>query len=366
MNIKKIMVPYTAIALSAFALLIIGLVSCGENENANEQRSILPAEKFDLTEWKISLPIDDDNDGKGDKLSQKELQTYQHPDYFYVDAEGNMVFAAPNKASTSPNSTNTRSEMHHMFGGEKSEKNTFSNNFALKSNKRANEFAQVGGNLQATVKVNHVAKRAKYAEKPTAFSVVVGQIHATKDKVRIAEGEGYGYGNEPLKIYYKKWPNHEYGSVFWNYERNLESENPDRTDISYPVWGKPWLDLDNPGEQGIALNEAFSYEVNVYENIMYLTFTNTRHGTVNYEINLVNNVDAYGEIDEFDHANGYAGDAIYFKAGAYNQCSIKDDPSFRYPACLGTGDWATDKANGDYAQVTFMRLETDSAKTPKK
>jgi len=361
MNLKKILLPNSAIALSILALL-----GCGSGNNANEQHLTLPAEKFDLTEWKISLPIDDNNDGKGDKLNQKELQTYQHPDYFYLDTEDNIVFAAPNKASTSPNSTNTRSEMHHILGDEKNKKNAFANNFSLKSNKRANEFAQVGGNLQATVKVNHVAKRAKYAGKPTAFSVVVGQIHATKDKTLIAEGEGYGYGNEPLKIYYKKWPNHEYGSVFWNYERNLESENPDRIDISYPVWGKPWLDMDTPGKQGIALNEAFSYEVNVYEDTMYLTFTTARHGTVNYEINLANNVDAHGTVDELDHPNGFAGDATYFKAGAYNQCSTKDDPSFRYPACPGTGDWATDKANGDYAQVTFMRLVTDSAKKPKK
>lgn len=360
MKINKIL-----FSCSVSILSVLALQSCEKQDNSIEQGLVLPAEKFDLSHWQINTPTDTNNDGVVDLITVKGLQTYQHPDYFYIDAEGNMVFAAPNKAITSVNSTNTRSELHHMLGGEKGEKYALANNFALKANKRANEFAQIGGNLQATLKVNHVAKRAKYAEKPTAFSVVVGQVHASQDAGRVAEGEGYGYGNEPLKIYYKKLPNHKYGSVFWTYELNLEKDNPKRTDISYPVWGKAWLDTDNPGKQGIALNETFSYEVNIYENIMYLTFTTERHETVNYAIDLTNSVDAYGNVDERDHPNGYTGEANFFKAGAYNQCSTKDDPSFRYPACPGTGNWATDKANGDYTQVTFMRLVTAKAQNPK-
>ena len=361
MRFTEILLPCCALILGGAALLG-GLATNDENE----QTLTLPAEKFDLSHWKINIPTDANNDGIVDEISVKDIQIYQHPDYFYLDAKGYMVFAAPNKAITSINSTNTRSELHHMLSGENANTKAFSNNFALKSNYRANEFAQVGGNLQATLKVDHVAKRAKYTEKPTAFSVVVGQIHAVQDKVRRAEGEGYGWGNEPLKIYYKKWPNHDYGSVFWNYERNLEKENPNRIDVSYPVWGKEWLDTENPGEHGIALNETFTYEVNVYEDTMYLTFTTARHGTVNFEVNLANNVDANGRVDELDHPGGYVGEANFFKAGAYNQCSTKDHPSFRYPGCPGTGDWTTDKANGDYTQVTFMRLVAGSAKKPKK
>lgn len=247
-----------------------------------------------------------------------------------------------------------------------SKKDGFANNFALQANKDAEQYGQIGGNLQATLAVNHVAKRAKYPNKPPAFSLVVGQIHATKDKKRVAQGDGYGYGNEPLKIYYKKWPEHKYGSVFWNYERNLAKEDPNRQDISYSVWGTPWNETTSPGEQGIALDEPFSYEVNVYQNTMYLTFTSERLGTKHFEINLANNVDANGQVDKLDHPNGYTGDANFFKAGAYDQCSIKDDPGMWYPACLGTGDWKTDKENGDYAQVTFSSLVTGPAKAPQK
>lgn len=354
MKITKLLLPCCAVAVSSAAL-----VGCLAVNDEKQQTIIFPAEKFDLSHWKINVPTDVDNDGKVDEVNVTDIQTYQHPDYFYIDDDGNMVFAAPNKAITTLNSSNTRSELRHMLPSKDDMVKPYLNNFALKSNKNADKFVQVGGNLQATLKVNHVAKRAKYPEKPTAFSVVVGQIHAAKDKALRAEGEGYGWGNEPLKIYYKKLPSHEYGSVFWNYERNLKKEDPNRTDISYPVWGKAWLDLEDPKEQGIALNEAFSYEVNVVEDTMFLTFTNARHGKVNFEINLADNIDANGVVDEYDNPNGYSGDANFFKAGAYNQCATKDHPSFRYPACLGTGDWATDKANGDYTQVTFTRLIVD-------
>ena len=348
------------------AISFLTLAGCNATHRGNEKSQLVPADKFDLTHWKITIPTDNNNDGKVDGISAKEIQTFAHPDFFYLNGEGNMVFATPNKAFTTPNSSNTRSELHHVVGGMNSKKDGFANNFALQANKDAEQYGQIGGNLQATLAVNHVAKRAKYPNKPPAFSVVVGQIHATKDKTRGAQGDGYGYGNEPLKIYYKKWPEHQYGSVFWNYERNLAKEDPNRQDVSYSVWGTPWDETTAPGEQGIALDEPFSYEVNVYQNTMYLTFTSERLGTKHFEINLANNVDANGQVDKLDHPNGYTGDANFFKAGAYDQCSIKDDPGMWYPACLGTGDWKTDKENGDYAQVTFSRLVTGPAKAPQK
>ncbi|MBQ4832053.1 polysaccharide lyase family 7 protein [Pseudoalteromonas sp. MMG010] len=352
--------PFYALCVSS--IMLTGCINSTKNNAA--EGVILPAQKFDLSQWQINTPTDIDNDGVVDEIRLKELQSYYHPDYFYINDEGNMVFAAPNKAITSVNSTNTRSELHNMLGGELAQEKDFSNNFALKNNRRAEQFAQIGGNLKATLSVNHVSKRAKYAEKPTAYSVVVGQVHAIQDPARQAEGEGYGWGNEPLKIYFKKWPNHQYGSVFWNYERNLEKDNPNRIDISYPVWGNDWLDKSEPAKKGIALDEPFSYEVNVVDNTMYLTFTNERHGTMKYEINLANNIDAFGVQDTLDHPKGYQGEGHFFKAGAYNQCSTADKPSFRYPACPGTGDWKTDKLNGDYTQVTFMALTTTSGYLP--
>jgi len=319
----------------------------------------VPADKFNLKHWKITLPVDANGDGKVDEVDVSGLRTYSHPDYFYLDEQGFLVFNAPNKAITTSGSTNTRSELRQMYRGvnKKIKTHDRKNNFAIKANRRAKKFADIGGQLEATLKVNHVAINAKNPNKKPAFSVVVGQIHADKNSSDVKKGKPYGYGNEPLKIYYKKWPNHKTGSVFWNYERNLAKDDPNRTDISYPVWGNTWDNPEDPGENGIALGEFFNYNINVHGNIMQLTFrTADPTKTVKYEIDLSNNVDANGKVDEKDNPIGYTGDAMYFKAGAYNQCSTHDKDGFWYAGCSGTGDWETDKANGDYTSVAFSKI----------
>ena len=352
------------ISVVATTLVISG---CGTTPEATQpettQPNIHPADKFDLTNWKVTLPLDADGNGKADEINVKDIQTFSHPDFFYLNTNNEMVFAASNKAKTTSGSSNTRSELRQMIRGMDTsiKTNAPGNNFALTENKEGVVF---GGKMNATLKVNHVAERAGHPEKPPAYSVVVGQIHAKKDKKQIKAGTGFGYGNEPLKIYYKKFPEHEYGSVFWNYERNLEKTDPNRTDIAIPVWGNTWENPAEPGKAGIALGEEFSYEVNVHNNIMHLTFSAPNKETIKYSINLADNIDAFGNVDPKDNLGGYAGDLMYYKAGAYNQCSTKDADAMWYTACPGTGDWATDKANGDYVDVAFSKLTLSESTQP--
>lgn len=339
-------------------VLFIASVSAGAQAQ-------VPAESFDLRHWKLTLPVDDDGDGKVDEIDVRALQDYAHPDFFFLDDNGFLVFSAPNRGVTTANSTNARSELRQMFRSTNTDIGTHSpkNNFALAAHPRAGRFADIGGQLEATLRVLHVPGNAKYPDRPPAFSVVVGQIHAIRNEA--LNRRGFGWGNEPLKIAYKKWPGHETGSVYWAYERNLAANDPDRTDIIYPVWGNGWDDPTDPGANGIALGELWNYNVNVYRNRMFLTFRTTDpSNTVRFEIDLSDDVDAYGKIDDKDNPNGYSGDALYFKAGAYNQCSTRDEPSFRYPACAGTGDWAVDEANGDYASVAFQRILLTRASAP--
>jgi len=94
---------------------------------------------------------------------------------------------------------------------------------------------------------------------------------------------------------------------------------------------------------------------------MYLTFESPRLGTVKHEINLANNIDANGNIDTSDNPQGYIGDGHYFKAGVYNQCRAVPTKNETEGRCPGTGKWSKDKANGDYAQVSFSRLIVSDA-----
>lgn len=329
----------------------------------NSAQQPAPASQFDLSHWYLTVPLDEDGDRVSDVYDVSELKTYSHPEFFYLNEQKHMVFATPNRAATERTSTNTRSELRYMFRGEDTSilEGSPSNNFALATHKNPQQFAAIGGKLDATLHVDHVAINAGYPNKPPAYSVVIGQVHAFQldDNKQKA---GYGWGNEPLKISYKKWPNHKTGSVFWTYERNLATDNPERIDIAYPVWGNNWDDAADPGENGIALGEEFSYTINIFENVMHLVFTSTKHPTVHHQINLANNVDANGDVDEADYPYAYQDETLYFKAGAYNQCSTKqNDPSFRYPGCAGTGDWTTDLANGDYTKVTFSALTAGPA-----
>ncbi|ELB2831336.1 polysaccharide lyase family 7 protein [Vibrio alginolyticus] len=313
----------------------------------------VPADKFDMRNWKITIPSDINEDGKVDEIEGVAMLSYSHKDFFFLNEEGNLVFEVQNKAVTTKNSKNARSELREMPRGADFSIQTddLANHWALSSHPQAAKHSRVGGTLEATLKVNHVSEHAKFPEKGPAHSVVVGQIHAKKIDAKIKEGKGYGHGNEPIKIFYKKFPEHKMGSVFWNYERNLAKEDPNRIDIAYPVWGNTWDNLEEPGQAGIGLGEEFSYKIEVQGTMMNLTFETERHETVTYSIDLSKGIDS----KDFEH--GYAEDMFYFKAGAYGQCSVSESHPVWGTGCAGTGDFSVDKKNGDYNSVTFSKLK---------
>lgn len=359
MNLSK--KPVKPIILASFLTAALGVSTALYADDGIAQA---PGKAFDLSHWKITLPIDKNGDSKPDEIEVGAIDKYVHSDFFYLNENGGMVFTAPNKAITTANSSNTRSELRYMLRGKNTRLKTNGpeNNFAVEARKGSNRFGSVGGKMQATLAVNHVAKNSANPKAKAAYSAVVGQIHATKND---QNASGFGWGNEPIKIFYKKWPDHKMGSVFWTYERNLAKDDPNRTDIAYPVFGYDWKNDQDPGDKGIALNEEFSYTINVHRNTMYLTFSNERLGTVFFEKSLISNVDANGTVDTFDNPLSYGGDMLYFKAGNYNQCSTKKGSGGLWSAgCAGTGDWATDKANGDYSQATFSKLVVGDSTPP--
>ncbi|MGI9294199.1 MAG: polysaccharide lyase family 7 protein, partial [Pseudomonadales bacterium] len=130
-----------------------------------------PSDKFDLRFWKLTLPVDEDQNGKVDEIDVRGLKGYSHPDFFYLDENGFLTFVAPNKAATTTNSTNTRSELRQMYRGIDTSIGThaWKNNFAIKAHSRARKFADIGGLLESTLRVLHVSVNAKYTNKPPAY-----------------------------------------------------------------------------------------------------------------------------------------------------------------------------------------------------
>ena len=283
----------------------------------------------------------------GDGTNVDDLIDFENKDFFYTEIDGTrrwVVYKTPNSGVTSKNSSNTRTELH--------EKREWT--------------PEQGGKLSGTCKVMQVSVSGD-ARVAASYSTVVGQIHS-----------GEGHENEPLKIFYKKFPNHSKGSVFWNYEINTEGDdNSGRWDYSTAVWGndmsvvgKSKDDFPSEPEDGIELGEEFSYEVNVYKGVMYLTFKSEGHKTKTFTKNLlkseyVNKSDIPAQVqkifvpigqDGVERANAYSGELNYFKQGAYNQTNGKD-PKKNMVWCAGAetygGDIAKQYENGCYTEVWF-------------
>jgi poly(beta-D-mannuronate) lyase len=108
-----------------------------------------PSDVFSFfDQWKITL---------GDGSTVNDLIDYENEDYFYNENDGTdwVVYKTPNSGGTTPNSSNTRSELRQF----------------------AEWTPETGGKLTGTLKVMQVSTTGD-ARVPASFSVVVGQIHS--------------------------------------------------------------------------------------------------------------------------------------------------------------------------------------------
>jgi len=284
----------------------------------------------------------------GDGSNAGPAVDFEHKDFFYTTNDGKsdwVVFKTPNGGDTHGTSNNTRTELAQL-------KKWYPNT--------AND------KLSATLKVMNVSATGD-ARVASTYSVVVGQIHSAD-----------GHENEPLKIFYKKFPGHQKGSVFWHYEINTEGDdNSGRWDYSSAVWGHDFSivgaeENTYPEEpkDGIALGEEFSYQIEVADGIMNLRFSSEGHETKTFTKNLVES--EYTTSDDMpeqtrklfaplgqdgvERATAYTGEGLFFKLGCYNQTNGKSrDENQNW--CSGAethgGDIQKQYADGNYAEVWF-------------
>ena len=312
-------------------LLVMGLAflaySC--SNKANESQIDEPTDKVFASDiipffqyWNLIL-------GNGSNAGQ--AVDFEHKDFFYTasDSTGNwVVFKAPNLGDTHGTSFNTRSELAQL--------------------KKWSSMTKA--KLSATLKVMNVSTSGDDSKR-SAHSVVVGQIHSAD-----------GHENEPLKIFYKKFPEHTKGSVFWNYEINTAGDdNSGRWDHSTVVWGDITVAdseanyYPNDPEDGIKIGEEFSYDVKVEEGIMYLTFKSDGHETKSFTKNL--NKSEYTTPADIpvgitrtgvERENAYADEGLFFKLGSYNQTNPRANGGEGFD-----GDIQKQYETGNYTEVWF-------------
>lgn len=291
-----------------FILLLFVLSVFSQKSTAQDlDPTLSPGENFDLSNWKVTLPSQNEND------VADLIDGFEHPTWFYTDpTTGAMVFNCPNDGQTG-GSTYPRSELREMLRGVDTSIGTQGingNNWVFSSSTLANQEAAGGvdGVLTATLTVDHVSETSDEDRK--IGRVIVGQIHASDD--------------EPCRLYYRKLPGNSKGSIYFAHEPTTSAEQ------WYEMIGSRSDNATDP-EDGIALGEKFSYEIKVVYNTLTVTIKREGKDDVVQEVDMTN--------------SGFANDWMYFKAGNYNQNNAGDPD--------------------EYAQVSFFALDVShSAPAP--
>lgn len=250
---------------------------------------------IDFSDWYLSVPTDEDGNGKSDSIYETDLSKGYTDEYFYVSDDNGLVFTCPNTGyKTSENTKYVRVELREMLRRGDTSISTQGvtlNNWVFAS---APESAQqkaggVDGNLSATLAVNKVTTTG---EDYQIGRIIIGQIHANDD--------------EPIRLYYRKLPNNTKGSIYFAHEPI------DEDDLYYEMIGSRSNSADDP-EDGIALDEKFSYRIQTVGNDLTVTISRDHKDDVTKTINM--------STSGYDDSNQY----MYFKAGVYNQNNSGDD-----------------------------------------
>ncbi len=245
---------------------------------------------LDFNNWYITFPS-----GESESDPQWLIDGNISEDEFFYDELGAAVFKTPNIAGVTSDQTKySRTELREMLRGPEpdpkpadwpSTQGLNKNNWVFSTSYQRLQHASGGvdGVLEATLKVDHVSTSYDEGYEYMVGRVIVGQIHASSD--------------EPLRIYYRKDPNNELGSVYF------ATEVPGVGDTRYEMIGSSSEDQPNPID-GIALGEIWSYRVDVVGDDLTVTIIRDGKPDVTRTVKT---------------AAAYKNDWMYFKAGVYNQ-----------------------------------------------
>lgn len=175
------------------------------------------SDHFNLSNWKITLPVDSKGGLSGTAVEVQNLIGYENSKYFWDAPDGAMVFRAMTDGATTSGSKYARSELREMNGSE-----------------RAAWKLSEGGTMSATLRIDELPSRTD----GSGGRMVVGQIH--------------GADNELIRLYY------ENGTVHFVNDR-AGAGNKETT----------FTFKNAKGEQpSIGLGEKFSYMIDAHGNTL--------------------------------------------------------------------------------------------------
>ena len=265
----------------------------GDNDSGQDNGDTTVYTDIDFSNWKITLPVDENNDGKPDEYQPNELVNYGYQtleavkSFMYDDTDDtSLIFYAYPDVSTT-NSSYSRTELRELINPNNSKENWTLND---------------GGEMKGRLKVQEVSENTQSSD--DYHRVIVMQIHGI-----ISEDDVNTYGftsrNGPplIKIYWKD-------GYIWCHKKSLINEDTQGTDLIQPYTSSNnfWTDVKN--NLGYVGNEAFDFRITASD--------------AKVEVQLNNNTPVtYQDIslDRWQYHN-------YFKAGNY--LTTTDNNAFSY------------------------------------
>ncbi|MCC2651195.1 MAG: alyA3 [Microvirga sp.] len=229
--------------------------------------SVAPGGNFNLSNWKITLPVDSNGGFSGNAMEVKSLSTYQHSKYFFTAADGAMTFVAPVDGATTSGSSYARSELREMNG-------TANAAWDLKT----------GGFMSATLEVDSAPIRDGMGGR-----IIVGQIH--------------GQDDELVRLY---WEN---GKLY--FANDQAGSNNSETKFYF---------VNASGQQpSVSLDERFSYTINAKGDTLEVTVF--ADGQIYKSVSKINSV---WQSDKFYFKAGAYLGANESNGSGYGQTSFYD------------------------------------------
>ncbi|WP_411894750.1 polysaccharide lyase family 7 protein [Winogradskyella sp. A2] len=285
-------------------LLILFLISisCSSNsdldrpsgsntDNGNDDNpDVVVYADVDFSNWKVTLPVDEDNNNKPDEYQPDELKNFGYQDlepvqpYMYDDTEdSSLIFYTFPDISTT-NSSYSRTELRELINP---------------SNSKENWTLLEGGEMTGRLKIQSVSENNNSGD--DYHKVIVMQIHGIISEEDMATYNFDGNNGPPLiKIYWKD-------GFVWCHKKSLTDETTTGFDL-YGVYDGTWTDIKvNLGYVGY---DAFDFKISASDARIEVQL-NEDEPYVYEDISL----------DKWPFEN-------YFKAGNY--LTSTDDNAFSY------------------------------------
>ena len=240
-----------------FILLILTLLlpfSCTKSTTDNEDDDIVIEEiepidttsyaDIDFSNWKVTLPVDENNNGSPDEYQPSVLIDYGYQTidaikpFMYDDTEDKSIVFYTYPESSTTNSSYSRTELRELINPD---------------NARENWTLAEGGVMSGKLKVVDISQNTESSD--DYHKVIVMQIHGIISEEDMAI-HGFSSNNGPplIKIYWKD-------GYIWSHKKSLKDESTSGDDL-LETSSDTWTDIkENLGYVGF---EAFA-KVKFYE-----------------------------------------------------------------------------------------------------